>query len=136
MTITTGNEGGDAVNHPPHYNQHPSGIECIDIIRHFNLDVGSAIKYLWRAGLKTDLTEDELTAELRDTEKAIWFLQDHAEELRRRQVPPIVSIPVQRELPLDSRPHEYRPSPVVSNFCLICGVGEKAPIHADQEAQK
>lgn len=34
------------VNHPPHYNQNPSGIECIDVIEHLPFNVGSAIKYL------------------------------------------------------------------------------------------
>ena len=42
----------DMVNHPPHYCNHPSGIECIDITRHYCFSIGSAIKYLWRAGLK------------------------------------------------------------------------------------
>ena len=43
------------VNHPKHYNSHPNGIECIDIIRHYVCDIANAIKYLWRAGLKAEL---------------------------------------------------------------------------------
>ena len=42
----------DSVNHPAHYNSHPSGIECIEIARHHNFNIGNSIKYLWRAGLK------------------------------------------------------------------------------------
>ena len=42
----------DPINHPPHYTQHPSGVECITITEHYNFNVGNAIKYLWRAGLK------------------------------------------------------------------------------------
>ena len=38
--------------HPKHYNLHPSGIECIEIVQHHNFNVGNAIKYLWRLGLK------------------------------------------------------------------------------------
>lgn len=34
------------VNHPKHYNSHLSGVECIDIIRHYCYDIGAAIKYL------------------------------------------------------------------------------------------
>lgn len=41
-----------SVNHPIHYNQHPSGIECIDIVRHHDFNIGNVIKYIWRAGLK------------------------------------------------------------------------------------
>ena len=39
-----------AVNHPAHYNSHPSGVECITVVEHFGFNVGNAIKYLsrWR----------------------------------------------------------------------------------------
>lgn len=53
------------VNHPAHYNQHPTGMECIDIVEHFNFNLGNAIKYIWRAGLKSP---DAIT----DLEKAAW----------------------------------------------------------------
>lgn len=55
------------VNHPPHYNWHPTGIECIDIIEHFSFNVGNAIKYLWRADAKEDWVAD--------LQKAIWYVQ-------------------------------------------------------------
>lgn len=42
----------DNVNHPSHYNSHPSGVECITITEHMTFNVGNAVKYLWRAGLK------------------------------------------------------------------------------------
>ena len=42
----------DPINHPHHCTQHPSGVECITITEHYNFNVGNAIKYLWRAGLK------------------------------------------------------------------------------------
>ena len=56
----------ETVDHPPHYTQHPSGAECIDIVEHFNFNVGNAIKYLWRAGLKGAARED--------LEKARWYI--------------------------------------------------------------
>ena len=42
------------VEHPSYYNAHPSGVECIDIVRHYNFNVGNVIKYLWRHGLKRE----------------------------------------------------------------------------------
>lgn len=48
----------DYVNHPPHYTSHPSGVECIDVVEHMNFNLGNAIKYIWRAGLKGDARED------------------------------------------------------------------------------
>ena len=42
----------DPVNHPSHYCSHPSGVECITIVRHYDFNIGSAMKYLWRHGLK------------------------------------------------------------------------------------
>ncbi len=48
------------VNHPPHYTQHPSGVECIQITEHMNFCLGNAIKYIWRAGLKSDDAVEDL----------------------------------------------------------------------------
>jgi len=39
----------DPVNHPPHYNRHPSGVECIQITEHMNFNLGNAVKYICRA---------------------------------------------------------------------------------------
>lgn len=49
----------DLVNAPPHYLAHPSGVECIQITEHMNFCLGNAVKYIWRAGLKSkDSVED------------------------------------------------------------------------------
>jgi hypothetical protein len=58
----------DDINSPKHYTSHPSGVECIQITRHFPFAVGNTIKYLWREGLKESNKEDAL--------KAHWYLQD------------------------------------------------------------
>lgn len=65
----------EAVNHPRHYNESPSGIECIEVIRHMSFNVGSAVKYCWRLGLKGPTVE-----ELR---KAIWYLTDEVKRLEK-----------------------------------------------------
>ncbi len=65
----------DAVNHPKHYTSHPSGVECIQITEHYNFCVGNAIKYLWRAGLKSDADKDPVEKEIEDCKKAIWYIQ-------------------------------------------------------------
>lgn len=57
----------EAVNHPRHYTAHPSGVECITIVEHLNFNIGNAIKYLWRAGLKT-------SDPIEDLEKAAWYV--------------------------------------------------------------
>ena len=48
----------DNIDHPPRYTAHPSGVECIQITQHMNFCIGNAFKYLWRAGLKGDASED------------------------------------------------------------------------------
>lgn len=54
-----GKNASDMVNAPPHYRAHPSGVECIQITEHMNFCLGNAIKYIWRAGLKSkDPVED------------------------------------------------------------------------------
>lgn len=66
------------VDHPEHYNSHPSGIECIDIVRHENFNRGNAIKYIWRAGLKGKGLDSAIV----DIEKAIWYLQDELNRIK------------------------------------------------------
>lgn len=66
----------DHVNHPSHYNGHPAGIECIDVIEHMTLNVGSAIKYLWRAGLKDGAPTEQ------DMRKAIWYVEREISRLK------------------------------------------------------
>lgn len=61
----------DPIN-PQHYRSHPSGIECIEVTRHMNFNVGNAIKYLWRYMDKGDPIEN--------LKKAQWYLDD---EIRR-----------------------------------------------------
>lgn len=66
----------DPVNHPAHYTSDPSGVECITITRHRNFNIGNAIKYLWRAGLKDNAP---VTQDLR---KAIWYIEDEINRLK------------------------------------------------------
>lgn len=70
------------VNHPKHYNSHPSGIECITIARHYTFSIGNAIKYLWRAGLKQDPSMEDREKEIEDLEKAKWYIDDRIATLR------------------------------------------------------
>lgn len=67
----------DPVNHPKHYNDHPSGVECITITRHMGFNIGNAIKYLWRAGRK------DKDFEIQDLRKAIWYIEDEIKRLER-----------------------------------------------------
>lgn len=67
-------EVDDPVNFPKHYRSNPSGIECIDVARHFNFCLGNALKYIWRADLKGNALED--------LKKARWYLDD---EIKRRE---------------------------------------------------
>jgi hypothetical protein len=62
----------EKVDHPAHYNQHPSGVECIDIIEHMNFCCGNAIKYIWRADYKGGVE---------DLQKAQWYIN---REINRR----------------------------------------------------
>lgn len=63
----------DEVNHPSHYTSHPSGVECIEIVRHMPFNVGNAIKYIFRRDNKDDRKTN--------LQKAIWYIND---EIRRR----------------------------------------------------
>jgi len=56
----------DSVNHPAHYTNHPSKVECIEITEHMGFCLGNAMKYIWRADLKADAIED--------LRKAVWYI--------------------------------------------------------------
>ena len=68
----------DPVNHPKHYNNSPAQcncgrrIECIDITRHMNFNLGNVMKYIWRAQDKNGLE---------DLQKARWYLDDEIRKL-------------------------------------------------------
>lgn len=75
-------EKPDNVNHPKHYTSHPSGIECIEITRHYCFAIGNAIKYLWRAGLKVEEGLTNKQKEIEDLEKAKWYINDRINQLK------------------------------------------------------
>jgi hypothetical protein len=60
-------QANDPVNHPKHYTSHPSGIECVTIVEHFDFLIGNVIKYAWRAGLKDGASK------LEDLKKCAWY---------------------------------------------------------------
>ena len=64
----------DIINQPLHYKLHPSGIECIQITEHMNFCLGNAIKYIWRAGLKS-------SSEIEDLRKARWYIDREIQRL-------------------------------------------------------
>lgn len=76
----------DKIN-PHHYKAHPSGIECIDVIEHMSLNVGNAVKYAWRVGLKPG--EDSIT----DLEKAVWYLNREIKRLKAMEAAALAATP-------------------------------------------
>lgn len=64
----------DNVNHPKHYTSHPSGIECIQVTEYMGFNLGNAVKYVWRADLKSDAIED--------LKKAKWYIE---REIQKRE---------------------------------------------------
>lgn len=66
----------DAVSSPKHYNSDPSGIQCIEITRHRNNNIGNVFKYLWRNGLKDG------NSDIQDLEKGAWYLNDEIQRLK------------------------------------------------------
>lgn len=74
----------ERVNHPKHY-QHPSGIECITVARHHDFNIGNAIKYLFRAGLKEEQGISHADKQIEDLQKAIFYLNDEIQYLKSKQ---------------------------------------------------
>ena len=66
------------IHHPKHYTDHPSGVECVHIAEAFNYNLGNVIKYVWRAGLKT---QDPL----QDLQKAAKYIEFEIERVQRER---------------------------------------------------
>ena len=75
-TVVTNNP----VHHPPHYGGQDNKYEAIKIIEAYDLNfhLGNAIKYILRAGIKTD-------SPVQDLEKAVWYLQRHLANTKKEQ---------------------------------------------------
>lgn len=69
----------EQVNHPEHYNKHPSGVECIDIIEHMSCNPAMVIKYIWRNGLK------DANPVLQELEKAKWYLEREIQRIKKQE---------------------------------------------------
>jgi hypothetical protein len=67
----------DPVDHPSHYTAHPSGVECITITEHMTFNLGNAIKYIWRAGIKDSQSHRE------DLKKAAWYVAREIERVSK-----------------------------------------------------
>ena len=86
----------DPVNHQAHCTSDPSGVECIEITRHRNFNVGNAIKYLWRAGLK------DSTKLIEDLKKSIFYINDEIGRLERQSTEQ--PVPLEKHCPLCGAP--------------------------------
>lgn len=75
MSVNRINENFDEISKAEHYNSSPANckqghqIECIDMAQHWTFNLGSALKYMWRHGLKPG------NASTKDLRKAIQYLE-------------------------------------------------------------
>lgn len=109
----------DAIN-PSHYQQHPSGIECIEITEHLGFCLGNAWKYLHRAGLKDD--------KLQDFRKALWYI---AREYNNVDV--LVRVIYPKSLALIRRYLSAQPNTVQRKLYLYLATGATYNLEDAQE---
>ena len=77
MRATLGPDPAEKVDHPPHYNQHLSGVEAIVVCERLPFNLGTAWKYLFRAGHKPGEALDD------DLHKTRWYI---ARETQRKEI--------------------------------------------------
>lgn len=84
MFRKNGENQHDPVNHPKHYQSQgavcpkcSAEIECLDIVRHMEFNLGNAVKYIWRYKQKNGLE---------DLQKARFYLDDFIKKLEA-QIP-------------------------------------------------
>lgn len=76
------NEKNNPVSHPSHYTS--GKIEVIDFITDQKLDfcLGNVVKYISRAGKKTEVGKDDYIKMIEDLEKAQFYLNFKIKELK------------------------------------------------------
>ena len=75
----------DKVNHPSHYSylKELCGVEVIDITRHLDFDTGNAVKYLLRAGHKSEEGYTDKDKAIEDLKKAVFYINDKIKMLEK-----------------------------------------------------
>ena len=75
----------DNVNHPSHYSylKELCGVEVIDITRHLDFDTGNAVKYLLRAGHKSEEGYTDKDKAIEDLKKAVFYINDKIKMLEK-----------------------------------------------------
>jgi hypothetical protein len=64
----------DEVQKARHYESHPSGVAAVELLELLNWNLGTVLKYIWRA--------DDKGAPVKDLQKACWYLKRHMERGR------------------------------------------------------
>lgn len=71
-------ENNERVQHPSYYTwlKEQCGVEVIDITRHMDFDLGNAVKYILRAGRKSEEGYTDIQKMVEDLRKAIFYIED------------------------------------------------------------
>lgn len=110
---------GEYVNHPRHYNTHPSEIEAIELIRLLDSDCAAAVKYVWRMWDKFDAKED--------VGKALWYLRDElADELATTRVAHPSALAIAEAFAA------AEPNPLVAQMVLAVTYSQVSAVPADK----
>ena len=77
----------DRVEHPSHYTwlKDLCGIEVIDITRHMNFNLGNTIKYILRAGHKSEEGLSDKQKHIEDLKKALFYIKDEIKRLEEEE---------------------------------------------------
>ena len=75
------------VEHPSHYTwlKDLCGIEVIDITRHMNFNLGNVIKYILRAGHKSEEGLSDKQKHIEDLKKALFYIKDEIKRLEEKE---------------------------------------------------
>ena len=85
MDTSSNIKSKERVFSPSHYTwlKELCGIEVIDITRHMDFDLGNSIKYILRAGYKSEEGLSDKEKAIEDLKKAIWYINDKIKMLEK-----------------------------------------------------
>ena len=70
---------------PEYCRKYPSGVECIDITKHYSFSISKHIKYTWKFYINQEDGYFSIEKEIKDLNKILRYVQDRIKQLENEK---------------------------------------------------
>lgn len=118
------NRDFDPVGKPRHYNNHPSGVECLEVNKHMDYCTGNAYKYIFR-------NEEKHADPFLDLRKALQYIQVEIEF--RRNNAALDKLAAKAAMVSEASP-KYQGEALFELFLAAMDIGKGGVAHLEKAA--